>query len=201
MRLLFAGDFHDAAAFADVVADRLFDVNVFAGLHGPDGGERVPVVGRGDGNRVDILVIDDFADVLFIPGSGALLLLGDGHGLVDDGRIRVADDRDETVVFAGEAFDVANAATVNADDCDAQRRAGFVGLGGFLLGLRLVGETKVGAGQSGQHRRILDEITSIQKTHKRRSSPKGEKGEWDERGHVSTLSTLESGSIILLGFC
>ena len=37
-----------AAAFAHVVAHRLFDVHVFAGLDGPDGGQRVPVVGRGD---------------------------------------------------------------------------------------------------------------------------------------------------------
>src|SRR5207244_296522 len=43
-----AGDVDAAPALPDVVADRLFDVDVLAGLHGPDGRQRMPVVGRGD---------------------------------------------------------------------------------------------------------------------------------------------------------
>ena len=46
--VVLAGRLDDAPAFADVVADRLFDVDVLAGLHGPDGGQGVPVVRRGD---------------------------------------------------------------------------------------------------------------------------------------------------------
>ena len=46
-----AGDFDHAPAFADVVADRLFDIDVLAGLHGPDGGQGVPVVRRGDADE------------------------------------------------------------------------------------------------------------------------------------------------------
>src|SRR5262249_54021451 len=38
-----AGGFNDAPALTDVVADRLLDVDVLASLHGPDGGQRVPV--------------------------------------------------------------------------------------------------------------------------------------------------------------
>src|SRR5439155_14577254 len=37
---------HDPAAFADIVADRLLDIDILARLHGPDGGQRVPVVRR-----------------------------------------------------------------------------------------------------------------------------------------------------------
>src|SRR5690606_22646496 len=43
--VVLAGSLHHAAAFHDVVADRLFDIHIFAGLHGPDRGQRVPVVG------------------------------------------------------------------------------------------------------------------------------------------------------------
>ena len=55
------------AAFPDLVADRLFDVDVLAGLAGPDGDERVPVVGRGGGDGVDFLVVEELADVARSP--------------------------------------------------------------------------------------------------------------------------------------
>ena len=47
------------AAFPDVVRYRLLDVDVLAGLHRPDRGQRVPVVGGGDGDRVDLLVVEN----------------------------------------------------------------------------------------------------------------------------------------------
>src|SRR5262249_13754021 len=48
---------HDAPAFADIVAHRLLDVHILARLHGPDGGQRVPVIGRGDEHGGDGFVI------------------------------------------------------------------------------------------------------------------------------------------------
>src|SRR5262249_1911974 len=59
-----AGRLDDAPALADVVADRLLDVDVLAVLQRPDGRQGVPVVRRGDGDDVDRLVFDDLADVL-----------------------------------------------------------------------------------------------------------------------------------------
>ena len=56
--LVLAGGLDDAAAFADVVADRLLDVHVLAGLHGPDRHQRVPVVRRGDADDIDALVVE-----------------------------------------------------------------------------------------------------------------------------------------------
>src|SRR5205823_6879476 len=53
-----------AAALADDVAHRLLDVDVLARLHAPDRQERVPVVGRGDRDRVEVLVVQRLADVL-----------------------------------------------------------------------------------------------------------------------------------------
>jgi len=41
---------------------------MFAGLEGPDGGERVPVVGRGDDDRIDVAVVEDAPTILHEAG-------------------------------------------------------------------------------------------------------------------------------------
>ena len=52
---------HDPAAFADVVADRFLDIDVLARLHGPDSGQRVPVVRRRDEDGGDGFIIENHA--------------------------------------------------------------------------------------------------------------------------------------------
>src|SRR5262249_25678081 len=52
------------AAFKRVVADRLLDVHVFAGLAGQDGDQRVPVVARRDRTGIQFFVFERSADVL-----------------------------------------------------------------------------------------------------------------------------------------
>ncbi len=51
------------AAFPYIVRDRLFDVNVLAGLARPDRYQRMPVIRRGGNNRVDILVLKQLSNV------------------------------------------------------------------------------------------------------------------------------------------
>ncbi len=70
--------------------------------------------GRGDCDDVDVLIFDDFADVLFVLGGLALGALGAAHGLADDVGIGVADGGDDAVIFAGEAADVFLAAAADA---------------------------------------------------------------------------------------
>ena len=67
-------------AFPDVVGHRLLDIHILAGLHGPDRGEGVPVIGGRDGHRVDVLVVEHAAHVGF--DLGAL------SGLFKDGGSR-----------------------------------------------------------------------------------------------------------------
>src|SRR5207302_2661960 len=62
--VIFAGRLHDTPAFAHIMAYRLFHVDVFAGLHGPNRHECVPVIGRGRSDDVDGLVIEYSAKVL-----------------------------------------------------------------------------------------------------------------------------------------
>ena len=51
--IIFSRSFDDSAAFEDVVAARLFDQHVLSRLAGPDGQQRVPMVGRRDGDGVE----------------------------------------------------------------------------------------------------------------------------------------------------
>ena len=75
MPLVLLGRLDALAAFEDVVAARLLDVDVLAGLAGPDGDQRVPVVAGGDGDGVEVLVFQGLADVLDALGRVAALLL------------------------------------------------------------------------------------------------------------------------------
>src|SRR5262249_59270793 len=55
----------DSPAFADVVPDRLLNVDVLPGLHGPDRRQGVPVIRCSNADDVDRPIIHDLAEVLF----------------------------------------------------------------------------------------------------------------------------------------
>ena len=50
-------------ALGDPVRQRLLAIDVLAGLAGEDGRDRVPVVGRGDDDGVDVLAVEHLAEV------------------------------------------------------------------------------------------------------------------------------------------
>src|SRR5262249_8232548 len=50
-------------ALPDIVGNGFLDVGVLARLHCPDGGQRMPMIGRSDGDRVDVFVVEDAAHV------------------------------------------------------------------------------------------------------------------------------------------
>src|SRR5262249_20763251 len=104
--------------------------------------QRVPVVGRGDGDDVDRLVLDDLADVLLVLGRLALGLLDLLHGAADDGLVAVADGGDDAVeagveepveLFGVVAADVAHAAPVGTAPRDAKLFAVAVLFAVFVL--------------------------------------------------------------------
>jgi hypothetical protein len=75
-----ASRLHHPPPFGNVVADWLFDVDIFARLHGPNGGECMPVIGRRDGHRIDRLVIENLPQVLhYFRTLAALFLHGVGQ--------------------------------------------------------------------------------------------------------------------------
>jgi len=65
--LLGCGD--ELASFVSAVSHRLFDVNIFAGLAGPNRGERMPVIRCGDSDGIDGFVLKRFADVFVAFGA------------------------------------------------------------------------------------------------------------------------------------
>ena len=119
MRLYFSDGAHQLAAFPRVVAHGLLNVNVLAGLAAPNGLQRVPVVGRGDGDRVDGLVFQKFAQV---DEGGGLLdphFFHLVHAAVHDVLIHVADGGDFHVRHLGILLDVRPSLSVQSDDGNA----------------------------------------------------------------------------------
>ena len=104
-------------AFIDVVGHWFLDVHVLAGLARPDGGERMPVVGRGGRNRVDVLVVEDLPDIGI--GFGlrevvpAEILF---HAAVEQGGVDVAQPGHLGLADRAERLDVALPAAVDAHD-------------------------------------------------------------------------------------
>jgi hypothetical protein len=106
--LVLAGRLDELSAFPYVVRDGLFNVSVFAGLHGPNGGQSVPVIGGGYGDRVDILVLEDATHIGFELGAFA--------GPLKDGR--------------GGGFGAAAVDVDNCSDFDVGDRENFADMRG-----------------------------------------------------------------------
>ncbi len=103
----------------DVVGAGLFDIDVFAGLAAPNGGQSVPVVGGSDADAVDRLVVEHLAQVLLDRHAavvGGFELRG---ALRRDVAVGINERGHLDVVKRLEAFDVALASPVDAQNGDA----------------------------------------------------------------------------------
>src|SRR5207302_3497290 len=100
--LLLAGKLGGDAAFVDVVAARLLDVDVLLRLAGPDGHQSVPVVGRGDRDGVEAAVLQRLADVLHTLRRVAALLLDRLDGAVPEAGVGIDEVDDARVLAAGQ---------------------------------------------------------------------------------------------------
>ena len=150
---------HDPPALADIVADRLLDIDVLARLHGPDCGQGMPVVGRGDEDNIHGLVVEHRSQVLDrlrgrTPQGDELR--GDFGGAV---AIRITDVGDLAVRQLGEF-----AGMLLAADAAAYDRPGDLVVGADSWGLvrhdlrhRSRGSRSRGRGQE----RILQKLTSV----------------------------------------
>ena len=130
-----AGHLDDPATFPNVVGDRLLDIHILAGLHRPDGSERVPMVRRRKADDVNILVLQQLADVAigFNLLAQVLVFL---HLAVKDGLVHVAKRNHPGAFDRAQAIDVAHAAPIESDHREpdiavgasrvrSSRRAGF----------------------------------------------------------------------------
>ena len=108
-------------AFGDVVAEGLLDVDVLAGLGSKDRHQRVPMVGGGDRDGIDALVVEHSAKVGQCRRRGgclAGLLPEHFEGAAEHLRVGIDDGRDLDVVEAHETAQVGLAAAVEAEHGD-----------------------------------------------------------------------------------
>src|ERR1039457_6859044 len=133
----FAGHFDYAFAVVDVVTGGLFAVDILAGLAGPDGGERVPVVGGGDGDGVDFFIGEELAHIVVALGLCSGQLLGGGLSGFKRGLVDVAEGYDARVGQGGVTSDVIVAASPDAHDADVD----------FVVGAEHAAEGKCGTGR------------------------------------------------------
>src|SRR6202162_5893144 len=86
------------------------------GLKTGDGHRRVPVIGRGDGDGVDIFLLENFAEVFFGYGGFTHFVLNAGREFVEDVAIDIANVRDAGSAFVGlERGEVGVGAAVETD--------------------------------------------------------------------------------------
>ena len=132
-------------ALKDIVAKRLFDIHVLAGLACPDGGQRVPMVGRRDRDGVDVLVGERFANVAIQLGPLALGVFDDLRPSLEHLRIGIAErDVFGFILLFEDVFDVASPLPVEANGANANA-AIYVAPGGRTGGSR--GNYGSGAGR------------------------------------------------------
>lgn len=132
-------------ALPRIVAAWLFEINVLAGFGGEGGHGRVPMIGSGDEQGINLLVFQYAAEVLFGHGRVTLGLGGDVHGFRQIADVHVDDVFDFDAWHGGEFLDQIQAAAMNAGDADDDPVSrGFRCTGGFA-----VHEGKGGAGGQG----------------------------------------------------
>jgi hypothetical protein len=106
--------------FVHVVAARLLDVHILAGLARPDGHERVPVVRRRDRNGIDVLVVERLANVLDLLRLVGPFLLVDLREMLGVGpRVGIDEVHQLDVVHLQIGVGMGMAATVQPGDGDA----------------------------------------------------------------------------------
>ena len=118
--LVLFGRLHHGPAFLDAVRQRLLAVDVLAGLAGQDGRNPVPVVGRGDHDRVDVFAVEHPAKIAVGLRRSARRRLGP----VEVGLVDVADRRDLDLRKLLECIDQAGPHAADADEAQHDLLAG-----------------------------------------------------------------------------
>ena len=120
--LVFAGGFDEEFAFARVMGAEFFEIDVLAGAECEEGGGSVPVIGRGDGDGVD-LVFERFAEITNCLGPFGAALFHGGGGCVGVRFVDVADVGDFDILKFGKLDGVGGAAAGGADDGNTHEAA------------------------------------------------------------------------------
>ena len=166
--LVLAGRLDHLPAFEDVVGSRFLDVHVLAGLAGPDRHQRVPVIGRGDHDGVDVLAVQELAHV-GVSGDLFVAFLETLHLRAEIGVVHVAEGHDANAGDLPETADFVPALATDLDpraDADHGQSNVIVGAGGS----QPRGRAEVGSDQrGGSGRRSLEKTAAGSMVHHRSS--------------------------------
>ena len=111
--------------FGEVEAHGLFEIDILAGADGGQGGEHVPVIGRGDENGVNVLTSEQLAEVGVGGAVFVLVVLIDAvAGLFEVLFHDVADGDDPGVFLVQEIAHVPLPLRADADAADDNAAAG-----------------------------------------------------------------------------
>src|SRR5688572_22977700 len=114
--VILARGFDDFSTLPYVVGDRLFHIDIFAGLHCPYCGESMPVVWSRDGDDVDIFIIEETPNVGVRGGSGAA---GFVDFVAENFLVGIAERRDSHAVNFSEITDVVPSPAFEPNHADA----------------------------------------------------------------------------------
>ena len=172
--LVFAHGADHLPALVDRQRERLFGIHVLAGFRRGDVDQRVPVVGRGVDDHVNVLPRQQPAEIGIARGRLAL----DGeffHGARDVGGIDIA--HREHLAVAARVDGVARALAAAADQRDAGAVVGRgAGDGGFRGGEVALEKPPRQPGRGGGHRAFADERATREVEEVGRSGGGGEGG-------------------------
>jgi hypothetical protein len=125
--IIFASGLDELSALPDVVGNGLFQIDILAGLAGPHAHERMPMIGSGDGDNIDVFIIEHFPEVL-VACDESFLILKFAHASCEHVVVHIAERDDAHALLGHELADVRATAALEADDRDAK-----VGVGAFGL--------------------------------------------------------------------
>ena len=104
--LVLSSGFDDATALRDIVADWLFDIDIFSSLHCPDRRQRVPVIWCRNTGNVNRLVFETLPHVEINGRTGTESLFDLISSAISDNFIRVNDGGDDTILTASKSVDM-----------------------------------------------------------------------------------------------
>ena len=117
--LVDARGFDDGGAFLDGAGQRLFDVEILAGVERVDGDGGVPMIRNAHERGIDIFLLDEFAVVGVSAGAGGVFL-----GQADVRFVDVAEAHDIDDIRLDEVAHVVTAAVAAADQAEADAVVG-----------------------------------------------------------------------------
>ena len=132
------------AAFEEIVAAWLLNVDILPRLTGPDRGKRVPVVWRGDADDVDVLAVEDFSEVGLGLDLDPVLLFQFLGALVEHDPVGIAEDGDLHPRRPHEPADVSDPSTIDPEHRGPNCLVRPIGAGAS-------GEPPSGDGAGGRH--------------------------------------------------